>query len=533
MIRGAWTWPRRDAAALTLCCCCRCSCCCCYSCSSCCCCCCSCSCCCWASRPPRGATSGDKPWADSERAQRWRLSLASLLFFTVLLSDRLWLCSGGRLRAKERSGSVRLPWGAAGPEPQPQPEVMLLLLPPPPPPPPPGGSCGSLLSNLTQTAAAPGPGCGSSFDGGSNGGGRSSSLDGASSSGGGGGGRPGSIDGASSGGRSRGRWGNSGGRGPSGPEAACLEPQALQRLVGAAPLRPLISPSPTWGRPPASQRNLLQGHFRNYTLAFCDSYSVADLLLGMAHQDSLDCSLDALLADLLAAGPGAWEACLSCVQLYQRLDEHAQEKYDEFECLLQKYLQAEEYSVRSCMGDCKAVYKAWLCSEYFNVTQQNCHPRVPCKQYCLEVQTRCPFVLPDNDELIYGGLPGFICAGVMESLRGPEEAECCEVNLKPCASLGGSQGSSWGGRAFPEPSQHQQLPPSHHHLLAPAVYRPPSLLLPVSGGSCLSPSRIRLCVLVFSLMLLHTVANFSSSQSAGGLGLQVLPALEEGVSTEE
>ncbi|XP_027692514.1 transmembrane protein FAM155B [Vombatus ursinus] len=472
MIRGSWTWPRRDAAALT-----------------CCCCCCGCGCCCWAPRPPRGATSSDKPWADSERAQRWRLSLASLLFFTVLLSDRLWLCAGGRLRAKERSGSVRLPWGAAGPEPQPRPEAdtppaMLLLLPPPPPPPPPGGSCGSLLGNLTQAAAAPGPGCG-------------------------------------------------GGRGPSGPEAACLEPQALQRLVGAAPLRPLMSPLPTSGRPPASQTNLLQGHFRNYTLAFCDSYSVADLLLGMAPQDSLDCSLDALLSDLLTTGPGAWEACFSCVQLYQRLDEHAQEKYDEFDCLLQKYLQAEEYSVRSCIGDCKAVYKAWLCSEYFNVTQQNCHPRVPCKQYCLEVQTRCPFVLPDNDELIYGGLPGFICAGVMESPRGPEEAECCEVDLKPCASLGGSKGSSWGGQAFPEPSQHQQLPPSHHHLLAPSVYRPSSLLLPVSGGSCLSPSRIRLCVLVFMLMLLHTAASFSSSQSAGGLGLEVLPALEEGVSREE
>ncbi|KYO41292.1 hypothetical protein Y1Q_0006147 [Alligator mississippiensis] len=29
----------------------------------------------------------DKPFADSERAQKWRLSLASLLFFTVLLSD--------------------------------------------------------------------------------------------------------------------------------------------------------------------------------------------------------------------------------------------------------------------------------------------------------------------------------------------------------------------------------------------------------------------------------------------------------------
>ncbi|NXV43180.1 F155A protein, partial [Uria aalge] len=35
----------------------------------------------------------EKPFTDSERAQKWRLSLASLLFFTVLLSDHL--CGGG------------------------------------------------------------------------------------------------------------------------------------------------------------------------------------------------------------------------------------------------------------------------------------------------------------------------------------------------------------------------------------------------------------------------------------------------------
>ncbi|ERE65136.1 transmembrane protein, partial [Cricetulus griseus] len=57
----------------------------------------------------------------------------------------------------------------------------------------------------------------------------------------------------------------------------------------------------------------------------------------------------------------------------------------------------------------RAVYKAWLCSEYFSVTQHECQHWVPCKQYCLEVQTRCPFILPDNEEMVYGGLPGFIC----------------------------------------------------------------------------------------------------------------------------
>lgn len=59
------------------------------------------------------------------------------------------------------------------------------------------------------------------------------------------------------------------------------------------------------------------------------------------------------------------------------------------------------------------VYKAWLCSQYFEVAQLNCRKTIPCKQYCLEVQTRCPFILPDNDEVIYGGLSSFICTGTV------------------------------------------------------------------------------------------------------------------------
>lgn len=60
----------------------------------------------------------------------------------------------------------------------------------------------------------------------------------------------------------------------------------------------------------------------------------------------------------------------------------------------------------------QTVYKAWLCSQYFEVTQFHCSNRIPCKQYCLEVQTRCPFILPDNDDVIYGGLSSFICTGI-------------------------------------------------------------------------------------------------------------------------
>ncbi len=45
----------------------------------------------------------DKPCAEPEKVQRWRMSLASLLFFTALLSDHLWLCTGGKLRSRDRT----------------------------------------------------------------------------------------------------------------------------------------------------------------------------------------------------------------------------------------------------------------------------------------------------------------------------------------------------------------------------------------------------------------------------------------------
>lgn len=56
-------------------------------------------------------------------------------------------------------------------------------------------------------------------------------------------------------------------------------------------------------------------------------------------------------------------------------------------------------------------YKPWLCAQYFPTPQRSCQKKVPCHQYCLEVQQSCPFILPDNDDLIHGGSPSFICTG--------------------------------------------------------------------------------------------------------------------------
>lgn len=56
-------------------------------------------------------------------------------------------------------------------------------------------------------------------------------------------------------------------------------------------------------------------------------------------------------------------------------------------------------------------YKPWLCAQFFPTARRSCKQKVPCHQYCLEVQQSCPFILPDNDDLIHGGSPSFICTG--------------------------------------------------------------------------------------------------------------------------
>ncbi|XP_033877060.2 NALCN channel auxiliary factor 2-like [Acipenser ruthenus] len=419
MIRGAWMYRREDDAVLKICC---------------------------------APKQNDKPCADSERAQKWRMSLASLLFFTVLLSDHLWLCAGAKLRSKHRG--LRTTWGNAT-------DVGYLQFASNPP-----FSllrdqlvlnkrrCDIFLSNSTKSAA-PSPRCTEDQD----------HLD---------------------------------------LESACTKLHLQQPGFGSS-LSASSSPSP-------SSTEFLLSYFRNLSLSFCDSYSVSDLLVGMVSPDGLDCSLQNMLRDLGRGGGDDGDVCSNCIQAYVRLDQHAQEKYEEFDFLFLKYLQSEDFSVRSCIGDCKAVYKAWLCAEYFNATQSQCQNRIPCKQYCLEVQTSCPFVLPDNDDLIYGGLSSFICTGLLEDHLTNEEPECCDVRWSSCGPpLDGVYNAS---TKFMDSSM-------HHHRTS----------LPVSAASRLCNSRLKLCVLV--LILLHTVVTFSTIQNNGGVNLEALTTMEDSSTREE
>ncbi|XP_061089976.1 NALCN channel auxiliary factor 2-like [Conger conger] len=247
-------------------------------------------------------------------------------------------------------------------------------------------------------------------------------------------------------------------------------------------------------------------HFSNFSLSFCDSYTISDLLLGMANPDGLNCSLRNMMWDLGRGGADDDDVCSGCIQAYARLDQHAQEKYEEFDFLFLKYLSGD-YSVRSHTEDCKSVYKAWLCSEYFSATQTQCHHRIPCKQYCLEVQTKCPFVLPDNDDLVYGGTSSFICTGELDTSL---DTECCDVRWSSCSPVasGGCNASTGLRGSFPRQR------------------RPVSAAARLGGGA---GGKLRLCVLV--LFLLQTVVSFSAVQDNGGVAMET--SLEEGSAREE
>uniref|UniRef100_A0A8C5A2D8 NALCN channel auxiliary factor 1a n=1 Tax=Gadus morhua TaxID=8049 RepID=A0A8C5A2D8_GADMO len=288
----------------------------------------------------------EKPFTDSERAQRWRLSLASLLFLTILLSDHLWFCAEAKLTRTRDKFSANKETGAY-PSGRPA-------------PPRPRSAHSSLR----------------------------------------------------------------------GSEDAIFIGNSTKHLLRleTCPQDSFSKDCVTFGDADHLCKGLSEAdggsspvNMSDLYLSFCNSYSLLDLFYGSTSADQLNCSPDAL-------SDGDLTRCSLCIQAYQRYDQHAQEKYEDFELMTQKY-ETDAYSVRTCMEQCKVAYKPWLCAQYFPTTQGSCARRVPCHQYCLEVQQSCPFILPDNDDLIHGGSPSFICTGLLgERPSTPErDAECCDV----------------------------------------------------------------------------------------------------------
>lgn len=208
--------------------------------------------------PPR---DNQKPFTDSERVQRWRLSLASLLFLTILLSDHLWFCAEAKLaRTRVKFASPHL------------------------------------LSPQTHSAH--------------------SSL-------------RGTPDAIFIGNSTKHVW----------RLETCHRDSLSKNCFTFADADHLCGGlSDKAGTPPAVNMSDLY-------LSFCNSYSLLDLFYGSTSPDNLNCSLDVL-------GDGDPARCSLCVQAYQRYDQHAQEKYEDFELLTQKY-EPGAYSVRTCMEQCK------------------------------------------------------------------------------------------------------------------------------------------------------------------------------------
>ncbi|XP_041940549.1 transmembrane protein FAM155A [Alosa sapidissima] len=371
----------------------------------------------------------EKPFTDSERAQRWRLSLASLLFITVLLSNHLWFCAEAKLtrtrdkRQEESSDSMDTK------------EYTNHSHSPP--------SSHHSYSGLTAT----------------------------------------NKDAIFIGNSTPPLW----------RLETCHPDSVSKNCFTFLDAKAVCSGLSEEGGTRSAEWNL-----SDLYLSFCNSYSLLDLFSGFSRQDSLNCSM------AVAGDPAG---CKRCLQAFQLSDQQAQENYEEFELLIHKY-ETDVYSVRTCMEECKTVYKPWLCSQYFQTTQMHCSNKIPCRQYCLEVQQRCPFILPDNDDLIHGGSPSFRCPGLSKNQHTQSETECCDVRW-----IIHSDNSSVGTLKRSHPScQHRNS-------------------LSSSAASRLCNSRLKLCLLV--LVLLHTVATLTASHNATGLSLPTISPLDENSNANE
>ncbi|XP_036400967.1 transmembrane protein FAM155A-like isoform X2 [Megalops cyprinoides] len=129
----------------------------------------------------------------------------------------------------------------------------------------------------------------------------------------------------------------------------------------------------------------------------------------------------------------------------------------------------------------------------------HCSNKIPCKQYCLEVQQRCPFILPDNDDLIQGGSPSFVCTGLLEDQSTEAETDCCDVR--------------WDNQSK---GTIKRTHPSCHHRTS----------VMTSAAARLCNSRLKLCMLVLVLIL-------TAAQNSTGLTLLSLSPVEENSTNEE
>ncbi|KAJ8013187.1 hypothetical protein DPEC_G00050670 [Dallia pectoralis] len=224
----------------------------------------------------------EKPFAESERAQRWRLSLASLLFITVLLSDHLWFCAEAKLtRTRDKRPVKRLAFTDMAE--YPNSTYQRHIIPPSDLHLPHSRLAGEPHVIFIGNSTAP-------------------------------------------------PWRLDTNCHPDSPSRDCFtftdaEPVCLGLSGGGegGTRSAYVDPSDLY-------------------LSFCNSYSLLDLFDGFSSPDNMTCSRDLAESDT--------RGCSECVRAYQRFDRLAQDNYREFELLVEKY-EVDEYSVRTCMEECK------------------------------------------------------------------------------------------------------------------------------------------------------------------------------------
>ncbi|XP_055055658.2 NALCN channel auxiliary factor 2 isoform X2 [Misgurnus anguillicaudatus] len=363
----------------------------------------------------------DKPCAEPEKVQRWRMSLASLLFFTALLSDHLWLCAGGKPRSRDRTH--RRTWSNASHDAQ----TGLR-----------DEDCGVLLSNLTEN-------------------------------------RPECVDADA--------------RRREPLESAC---STLYRQKNSSVSSFYSVPVPT-----VSPHAVLE-YFRNFSLSFCDVLTIADLLESMASPQGLDCSLANVIRDLFSGGPEDGDVCSACVHEYVLLDQHAQEKYEEFDILSRKYI-ADDYSVRAQAHLCQFPSGSAKGGSRASATVVRSQPAAPSSYPTMTVccMPACPaFSVQVNINN----------TGLQEEYLASQGPQCCDVRWNGCDS---AVGAACALTRFPGSFS------LHRRLSSGAV----------SYTNRLHGSKLKLCVLV--LFLLHTVISITTLQHCNTGSLENIVPLEE------
>ncbi|KAG7264259.1 hypothetical protein CRUP_035695 [Coryphaenoides rupestris] len=229
-----------------------------------------------------------KPSAESERAQRWRLSLASLLFIAVLLSDHLWFCAEAKLtRTRDKANYSRHHHHHTPPHhhpPPPPPPPTTTSPPPPPPPPSPPHAPHSLAMEKNATFL-----------------GDSSTK-------------------------------------PVLRAATCHPDSLSKDCVTFTDARTVCLGLSAGGDGDAGAE-MAYVNLSDLYLSFCNSYSLLDLFHGFTSPGT-NCSL------YMDTRGG----CDTCLEVFQGLDQEAESNYREFELLVTKY-ETDAYSVRTCMDE--------------------------------------------------------------------------------------------------------------------------------------------------------------------------------------